>query len=176
MSSFCLNSVILMTVTTVMVALVTFTGCTASDDRPGMSDIRLAKRDADHKENNADSEEGFFFSLTNFFGRSKHDEDDDKPDFITTFDLIRLLDEKYAMKQFYCVINEDPCDSVGMRLKATIPEEINRDCERCTATETNNIRRILNYVKKHYPKFWERVEPIYRDKMTVLTANIVKIQ
>ncbi|CAI6345293.1 unnamed protein product [Macrosiphum euphorbiae] len=167
MSSFCLNSVILMTMTVVMVSHVAFTGCTASDDRPSMSDIRLAKRDIDCHENNADSDEGFFFSWANFFGSSKYDEDDDKPDFITTFDLIRLLDEKYAMKQFYCVINEDPCDSVGMRLKATIPEEINNDCERCTSTETSNIRRILNYVKKHYPEFWERVEPIYRDNMTV---------
>jgi len=50
---------------------------------------------------------------------------------------------------------------------ATIPEEINRDCERCTSTETSNIRRILNYVKKHYPEFWDRVEPIYRNNQTV---------
>nr|WMS58732.1 chemosensory protein gene 1 [Neotoxoptera formosana] len=170
MSAFSLNSVILMTVTTVVVAHAAFAGtaaasASATDDGPG-SDIRLVKRDVNYDENDSESEEGFFFSITNFFGHRKHN-DDDKPDFITTFDIIRLLDEKYAMKQFYCVINEDPCDAVGMRLKATIPEEINRDCERCTSTETSNIRRILNYVKKHYPEFWERVEPIYRNNKTV---------
>lgn len=104
-----------MTVTTVMIAQVVFTGCTASNDRPD-SDIRLVKRDVEFNENDSDSNEGFFYSLAHFFRRSKHD-DNDKPDFITTFDLIRLLDEKYAMKQFYCVINEDQCDSVGLRLK-----------------------------------------------------------
>nr|ULF48250.1 chemosensory protein 9 [Acyrthosiphon pisum] len=164
MSSFCLNSVILMTVITVVVARVAFAESTTSNDRPG-SDIRLVKKDVDYNEDDADDrEEGFFFRISHFFGFTSYD--DDKPDFITTFDLIRLLDEKYAMKQFYCVINEEPCDAVGLRLKATIPEEINRDCERCTATETSNIRRILNYVKKHYPKFWERVEPIYRNNTT----------
>lgn len=105
-----------MTVTTVMVAQVVFTGCTVSDDRPD-SDIRLVKRDVEFNENESDSNEGFFYSLVHFFGSSKHDQDGDKPDFITTFDLIRLLDEKYAMKQFYCVINEGQCDSVGLRLK-----------------------------------------------------------
>lgn len=115
MSSFCLNAVILMTVTTVVLAHAAFTGSTTLNDKPG-SDIRLVKRDVDYKENDSDSEEGFFFTITNFFGRRRHD-DDDKPDFITTFDIFRLLDEKYAMKQFYCVINEDPCDAVGLRLK-----------------------------------------------------------
>lgn len=111
----------------------------------------------------------FFYRVTHFFQHhDKKDDDDDeeKPDFITTFDILKLLDEQYAMQQFYCVINEDPCDEVGMRLKATIPEEINRNCERCTSTESSNIRRILNYVKKHYPQFWKRVEPIYKNKTT----------
>ncbi|XP_022175463.1 uncharacterized protein LOC111037285 [Myzus persicae] len=161
MTSFCLNSVILMTITTVIVAHAASTGMTAFNNRSG-SDIHMAQRD--YNENKADKAEGFFFTITNFFSRRKHD--DDKPDFITTFDIIRLLDEKYAMKQFYCVINKEPCDATGLRLKATIPEEINNDCERCTATETSNIRRILNYVKKHYPEFWDRVEPIYRNNMT----------
>lgn len=154
-----------MTMATVVVAHVAFAQTTASDDGPG-SDIRLIKRDANYDENDSESEEGFFFSITNFFKHRKHT--DDKPDFITTFDIIRLLNEKYAMKQFYCVINVDPCDAVGMRLKATIPEEINRDCERCTSTETSNIRRILNYVKKYYPEFWERVEPIYKNNEIAL--------
>lgn len=45
---------------------------------------------------------------------------DDKPDFVTTFDLLKLLDVNYAMKQYYCVVNQDTCDSVGLRLKGTI--------------------------------------------------------
>lgn len=52
-----------------------------------------------------------------------------------------------------------------LSFSASIPEELNRNCERCTTTEKNNIRRILNYVKKHYPKFWSQVEPIYKKKM-----------
>ncbi|XP_027838478.1 allergen Tha p 1 [Aphis gossypii] len=171
MSAFCLNSFILMTMITVIVTHATFTRSTKFDDRTGI-DIHLVKRDTDDvndDENSVESDEGFFYRFTHFFQDSSDKEDDDddekKPDFITTFDIFKLLDEEYAMQQFYCVINEDPCDEVGMRLKATIPEEINRNCERCTSTERNNIRRILNYVKKHYPQFWKRVEPIYKKKI-----------
>jgi len=110
-----LNLVILVIVTTIVVARVAFIGSNnASKDRTGVG-IHMVKRDVDYDENDTDSDEGFFFSIANFFRRRKHD--DDKPDSITTFDIFRLLDEKYAMKQFYCVINEDPCDAVGMRLK-----------------------------------------------------------
>lgn len=64
----------------------------------------------------------FFLRISSIFGgdvgRSAGGNGGDaKPDFITTFDIIRLLDERYAMKQFYCVVNEDTCDSVGLRLK-----------------------------------------------------------
>ncbi|XP_025195622.1 uncharacterized protein LOC112594822 [Melanaphis sacchari] len=173
MSAFCLNSLILMTVTTVMVTNAALIESNYSDDRLGIEN-HLVKRDADYDGNSVESDESFFFNFSNFFGQEKSDSENDdkndvenKPDFITTFDILKLLDEKYAMKQFYCVINEDPCDAVGLRLKASIPEEINRDCERCTSTETSNIRRILNYVKKYYPEFWNRVEPIYKNKMTV---------
>lgn len=66
-----------------------------------------------------------FFSFPNFFGiiPTKRDdpgtdpEDDFKPDFISTFDLVRLLDETYAIQQFHCVINDGVCDSLGLRLK-----------------------------------------------------------
>ncbi|XP_060850275.1 uncharacterized protein LOC132929156 [Rhopalosiphum padi] len=174
MSAFFLYSLILMTVITTMVTDAAFIGSTNSDDRPGIDIVHLVKRDANYDDNSVESDEGFFFSFTNFFGHTKQDDDDDKPEFITTFDILKLLDEKYAMKQFYCVINEDPCDAVGLRLKASIPEEINRDCERCTSTETSNIRRIVNYVKKHYPEFWNRVEPIYKNKMTAKTTYTVK--
>jgi len=105
-----------MTITTVVVAHAAFARSTAFDD--GLSsNFHLVKRDVDYDENSVESDEGFFFSFANFFGRKKKSDDDDKPDFVTTFDIIRLLDEKYAMKQFYCVINEDPCDAVGLRLK-----------------------------------------------------------
>lgn len=160
-----------MTMITVIVSHASFIRSTNFDDRTGI-DIHLVKRDVDDvndDENSVESNEGFFYRVTHFFQHhDKKDDDDDeeKPDFITTFDILKLLDEQYAMQQFYCVINEDPCDEVGMRLKATIPEEINRNCERCTSTESSNIRRILNYVKKHYPQFWKRVEPIYKNKTT----------
>lgn len=56
----------------------------------------------------------FFFPV--FWGQSSSSEES-KPDFVTTFDLFRLLNREYAMEQFYCVINRGPCDSVGLRLK-----------------------------------------------------------
>jgi len=106
---------------TVIVTHATFIRSTNFDDRAGI-DIHLVKRDADDvndDENSVESDEGFFYRFTHFFQHSKEDDDDDeeKPDFITTFDILKLLDEEYAMQQFYCVINEDPCDEVGMRLK-----------------------------------------------------------
>lgn len=42
-----------------------------------------------------------------------------KPDFTTSFDIFKLMNKSYARKQFYCVINKEPCDSVGTRLKGT---------------------------------------------------------
>lgn len=57
----------------------------------------------------------FFFNIF----ASNTNRIDDKPDFVTTFDLLKLLDVNYAMKQYYCVVNQDPCDSVGLRLKGT---------------------------------------------------------
>lgn len=65
-------------------------------------------------------ESSFFFKITDFFGISSNNAIDLKPEFITTLDIIRLLNEEYAMKQFYCVTNKGPCDSVGMRLKGTM--------------------------------------------------------
>lgn len=79
------------------------------DDKcPSCHRSRIAKR-------SAMMDSGFFF-IPNFWSSS----DESKPDFITTFDLFRLLNQDYAMKQFYCVINQDPCDSVGLRLKGII--------------------------------------------------------
>lgn len=106
----------------VIVAHATFIRSTSFDDRTGI-DIHLVKRDVNDvndDENSVESDEGFFYRITHFFQHHNKEDDDDedeKPDFITTFDIIKLFDEKYAMQQFYCVINEDPCDAVGMRLK-----------------------------------------------------------
>jgi len=75
---------------------------------PGCHHSRIVKR-------SALKDSGFFF-IPSFWSSS----DESKPEFITTFDLFRLLNQDYAMKQFYCVINQDPCDSVGLRLKGII--------------------------------------------------------
>lgn len=106
---------------TVIVAQATSIRSTNFDDRTGI-DIHLFKRDVNDDENSVESNEGFFYRITHFFQDDNDvddddDDDDEKPDFITTFDILKLLDEEYAMQQFYCVINEDPCDAVGMRLK-----------------------------------------------------------
>lgn len=108
-----------MTTITIIVAHATFIKSTNLDDRTGF-DIHLVKRDVNDDENSVESDEGFFYRFTHFFqhhNEKDDDDDDEKPDFITTFDILKLFDEKYAMQQFYCVINEDPCDAVGMRLK-----------------------------------------------------------
>lgn len=55
--------------------------------------------------------------FTNFFGGHSSNSIDSKPDFISNFDVFKLMKKEYAMKQFYCVINEAPCDAVGRRLK-----------------------------------------------------------
>lgn len=79
--------------------------------------MELIKRDVDYNKKATEDGNGIFFTIAQFFGHRKNTDDDKKPEFITTFDIIRLLDEQYAMKQFFCVINEDPCDEVGLRLK-----------------------------------------------------------
>lgn len=130
------------------------------DDKcPSCRRNRIAKRSA--------IKDSSFFFIPNFWSSS----DESKPDFITTFDLFRLLNQDYALKQFYCVTNQEPCDSVGLRLKASIPEAINTDCRRCTLTEMNNIRRIMNFVKNNYPEFWRRIEPIYKKKKIILKIS-----
>lgn len=69
-----------------------------------------------HKTERSNFENGMF-GILDFFGSSS---DDSKPEFITTFDLMRLSNAEYAMKQFHCLLNENPCDSVGLRLKGKI--------------------------------------------------------
>lgn len=66
---------------------------------------------------NIEDETNFFFKITDFFGIRTNNDIDSKPEFITTIDIVRLLNQDYAMKQFYCVTNKGPCDPVGMRLK-----------------------------------------------------------
>ncbi|XP_025418965.1 uncharacterized protein LOC112689460 [Sipha flava] len=84
--------------------------------------------------------------------------------FIKTFDLIRLMNEAYALKQFYCIVEKEPCDEVGQRIKATISEEILRDCRRCTSTEKKNIERIIDYVQNNFPQFWDEIKRVYQVK------------
>lgn len=50
----------------------------------------------------------------NFFGA--YIPDNQKPQFITAYDLMKLMDSDYAFEQFYCVIKEKPCDDVGERI------------------------------------------------------------
>lgn len=58
--------------------------------------------------------------FTNLFGGHSSNSIDSKPDFITNFDVFKLMKKEYAMKEFYCVINEAPCDGVGERLKGIL--------------------------------------------------------
>lgn len=59
-------------------------------------------------------------NLANFFGIQSSNSVESKPEFISNFDIFRLMKKEYAMKQFFCVIHEAPCDSVGKRLKGIV--------------------------------------------------------
>lgn len=62
------------------------------------------------------NDRSYFFKKPKFFW-IRHNDNNPKPEFISTIDIFKLLDKDYAMQEFYCVINKGPCDSVGLRLK-----------------------------------------------------------
>ncbi|CAG4943514.1 unnamed protein product [Parnassius apollo] len=77
---------------------------------------------------------------------------------MTDAQLEQALSDKNTMQRYMkCALGEGPCDPVGIRLIILAPLVLRGPCPQCTAQETRQIRRILAYVQRNYPREWARI-------------------
>ncbi|KAJ3646630.1 hypothetical protein Zmor_024209 [Zophobas morio] len=68
-----------------------------------------------------------------------------------------LNDKRYLLRQLKCALGEAPCDPVGRRLKSLAPLVLRGSCPQCSPQEMSQIKKVLAFVQKNYPKEWNKI-------------------
>ncbi|XP_054286202.1 ejaculatory bulb-specific protein 3-like [Macrosteles quadrilineatus] len=68
-----------------------------------------------------------------------------------------LKDKRYFDRQLKCALGEGVCDPVGRRLKTFAPLVLRGACPQCSPKETEQIKRVLSHIQRHYPKEWAKI-------------------
>ncbi|XP_034246801.1 putative odorant-binding protein A10, partial [Thrips palmi] len=72
-----------------------------------------------------------------------------------------LGDRNLVMMQISCVKGTGPCNRLGNQLKQAIPEVLNNKCGRCTQTQSQNARKLINYIERNYPQDYQQITARY---------------
>ncbi|CAO1336607.1 unnamed protein product [Diamesa hyperborea] len=65
-----------------------------------------------------------------------------------------LNNQVIVSKQIMCVLEKSPCDSLGMQLKAALPEVILRNCKNCSPQQAQNARKLTTFLQTRFPEVW----------------------
>ncbi|KAH8254453.1 hypothetical protein KR032_010166 [Drosophila birchii] len=69
-----------------------------------------------------------------------------------------------------CLMEKGPCTPEGRELKRLLPDALQSDCSKCTATQRRNSEKVINFLRARRAGEWklllEKYDPqgVYRSK------------
>nr|APC94215.1 chemosensory protein 9 [Pyrrhalta maculicollis] len=98
------------------------------------------------------------------------------------YDYIKVMDvlhnTRMLKRYIECVLDvPDTCTKDGDYLKEILPEAIKTNCAQCDAKQLDTALRVIGYLMKHHPDWWQKVDSKYgASGSQFLANNKVKIE
>jgi len=71
---------------------------------------------------------------------------------------LKLHDETFVRKQLDCVLNQGPCDKIGITVKRIAPEIMRGRCPPpCNSCMKKQIQKMMAIISRKYPREWSQI-------------------
>ncbi|RZC39775.1 chemosensory protein [Asbolus verrucosus] len=77
-------------------------------------------------------------------------------------DLEKILKSERLLRNYVnCLLDKGRCSPDGQELKKVLPDALSTSCKKCSETQKQGTKRIIQYLIKNKRNWWDQLEAKY---------------